>query len=132
MTLLLAGVAFKGVSQISVAEYERAKKTVDVVSIQNLYNVEDRSVEDVLLKCERDGIAFLPWFPLAGFRLTKACGSEANSFGTERRRLKLRWRGCSPAPSTLRIRGTSSIPHFDENLAAAGVALTANEMGELS
>jgi aryl-alcohol dehydrogenase-like predicted oxidoreductase len=82
MTLLLAGVAFKGVSQISVAEYERAKKTVDVVSIQNLYNVEDRSAEDVLLKCERDGIAFLPWFPLAGFRLTKACGSEANSFGT--------------------------------------------------
>ena len=55
-----------GISETSVDEYERCKKSATIVSIQNLFNVQDRSAEPVLQACERDGIAFLPWFPLGG------------------------------------------------------------------
>jgi pyridoxine 4-dehydrogenase len=122
-----------GVSQISVAEYERAKKTVDVVSIQNLYNVEDRSAEDVLLACERDGIAFLPWFPLGGSGSPRHAALQriAMARGATPTQIALAWL-LARSPSILPIPGTSSIPHFDDNLAAAGLALTATEMGELT
>jgi pyridoxine 4-dehydrogenase len=121
-----------GVSQISVAQYERAKKTVDVVSIQNLYNVEDRSAEDVLRACERDGIAFLPWFPLGGSGSPKHAALKriAAARGATPTQVALAWL-LARSPSILPIPGTSSIPHFDENLAAGELALTATEMGEL-
>jgi pyridoxine 4-dehydrogenase len=122
-----------GVSQISAAEYERAKKTVEVVSIQNLYNVEDRSAEDVLLACERDGIAFLPWFPLGGSGSPKHAALKriAAAHGATPTQVALAWL-LARSPSILPIPGTSSIPHFDENLAAADLALSATEMRELN
>ena len=122
-----------GISQTSVDEYEKAKKTAAVVSVQNLYNVEDRSSEDMLQACERDGIAFLPWFPLGGTGSPKHAALEqiATAHGTKPTQVALAWL-LARSLSILPIPGTSSIAHFDENLTAVELALTAAELEELS
>jgi len=121
-----------GISQTSVAEYERAKKTAAIVSVQNLYNVEDRSAEDVLEACERDGIAFLPWFPLGGTGSPKHAALKriAAAHGAKPAQVALAWL-LARSLSILPIPGTSSIVHFDENLSAAELALTGSELEEL-
>jgi pyridoxine 4-dehydrogenase len=122
-----------GISQTSVAEYERAKKTVNIVSIQNLYNVEDRSAEEVLQACERDGIVFLPWFPLGGSGSPKHAALKriAAAHSATPTQVALAWL-LARSPSILPIPGTSSIHHFDENLAAANITLTPTEMQDLN
>ena len=122
-----------GMSEISVAEYERAKKTAAIVSVQNLYNVEDRSSEDVLQACERDGTAFLPWFPLGGTGSPKhvALKRIATAHGVKRTQVALAWL-LARSRCILPIPGTSSIAHFDENLTAEELALSAAELEELS
>jgi aryl-alcohol dehydrogenase-like predicted oxidoreductase len=121
-----------GISETSVAEYERAKKTATIVSVQNRYNVEDRSAEDVLQACERDGIAFLPWFPLAGTGSPKHAAVKliAAARGATPAQVALAWL-LARSPSILPIPGTSSIPHFDENLAAAQLTLSDSELEAL-
>src|SRR5919197_222710 len=64
-----------GVSNVSVEQLERARAVVDVVSVQNRYNLEDRQSEDVLEACERDGLGFLPWRPLGGGRAARRGGA---------------------------------------------------------
>ena len=122
-----------GVSQTSVEEYERAKKSATIVSVQNLYNVTDRSAEDVLDACERDGIAFLPWFPLGGSGTPKHDALEriAKAHGATETQIALAWL-LARSPSLLPIPGTSSIEHFDENLAASEIKLDATEMADLT
>jgi pyridoxine 4-dehydrogenase len=122
-----------GISQTSVAEYERAKKSAAIVSVQNRYNVDDRSAEDVLRACERDGIVFLPWFPLGGSGSPKhaALNRIAAAHGAQPTRVALAWL-LARSRSILAIPGTSSIAHFDENMAAEKLSLTAPEMEELS
>ncbi len=122
-----------GMSQISVAQYKQAKKTATIASVQNLYNVEDRSAEDVLEACERDGIAFLPWFPLGGSGSLKHAALKriAAAHGVKPLQVALAWL-LARSPSILPIPGTSSIAHFDENLRAATLGLTAAELEELS
>ena len=122
-----------GISETSVAEYERAKKSATIVSIQNLYNVADRSAEDVVEACERDGIAFLPWFPLGGSGTPKhaALARIAAAHGATRTQIALAWL-LARSPAMLPIPGTSSIAHFDENIAAANVELTPAELDELA
>lgn len=122
-----------GISQTSVAEYERAKKTAAIVSVQNLFNVEDRSSEDVLEACERDGTVFLPWFPLGGTGSPKHAALKriATAHGAKPVQVALAWL-LARSPSILPIPGTSSIAHFDENLTAVELALTAAELEELS
>jgi len=126
-------IRYIGVSQTSVAEYERAKKTAAIVSVQNLYNVEDRSSEDVLEACERDGAAFLPWFPLGGTGSLKHAALKriAAAHKAKPTQVALAWL-LARSPSILPIPGTSSIAHFDENLAAEKLALTAAEFEELN
>jgi aryl-alcohol dehydrogenase-like predicted oxidoreductase len=121
-----------GISETSVAEYERAKKTATIVSVQNLYNVEDRTAEDALQACERDGIAFLPWFPLAGTGSPKHSALKiiAAAHGAAPPRVALAWL-LARSPSILPIPGTSSIAHFDENLAAAQLTLSNRELEAL-
>ncbi len=121
-----------GISETSVAEYERAKKSATIVSVQNLYNVQDRSAEDVLRACERDGIAFLPWFPLGGRGKPKHAALDriATAHGATRTQIALAWL-LARSPVVLPIPGTSSIEHFDENLAAAALQLSAAELSEL-
>jgi pyridoxine 4-dehydrogenase len=122
-----------GISETSVAEYERAKKSAKIVSIQNLYNVEDRSAEDVLEVCERDGVAFLPWFPLGGSGTPKhdSLARIAKAHHATPTQIALAWL-LARSPAVVPIPGTSSPAHFDENLAAAEIELTAAEMAELN
>ena len=121
-----------GISETSVAEYERAKKTAAIVSVQNRYNVEDRTAEDLLEACERDGIAFLPWFPLAGTGSPKHAALKliAAAHGATLAQVALAWL-LARSPSILPIPGTSSIAHFDENLAAAQLVLSDSELEAL-
>lgn len=122
-----------GISQTSVEEYKEAKKTAVIVSVQNLYNVEDRSSEDVLKACERDGTVFLPWFPLGGTGSPKhvALTRIATAHGVKPTQGALAWL-LARSRSILPIPGTSSIAHFGENLTAPDLALTPAELQELS
>jgi aryl-alcohol dehydrogenase-like predicted oxidoreductase len=122
-----------GVSETSVEEYERCKKAATIVSVQNLYNVEDRSAEDVLQACERDGIAFLPWFPLGGKGTLKhaALGRIAAQNNATPTQIALAWL-LARSPNILPIPGTSSIAHFDENVAAGDIELTPADLAALA
>jgi pyridoxine 4-dehydrogenase len=122
-----------GVSETSVDEYEECKKHATIVSVQNLFNVEDRSAADVLAACERDGIAFLPWFPLGGKGNPKHdhVDAIAKKRGVAPVQIALAWL-LAVSPVTLPIPGTSSIAHFDENLAAALIELDPEELAALA
>ena len=122
-----------GVSQTSVKQYEKAKRTAAIVSVQNRYNIEDRTFEDVLEACEGDGIAFLPWFPLGGTGSPKHAALEriARAHRAKPTQVALAWL-LARSRSILPIPGTSSIAHFDENLTAVELALSAAELEELS
>jgi aryl-alcohol dehydrogenase-like predicted oxidoreductase len=95
--------------------------------------VDDRSAEDVLAACERDGVAFLPWFPLGGKGTPRHAALEriAKAHGATPTQIALAWL-LARSPMVLPIPGTSSIAHFDENLAAADLTLTAEELAELA
>ncbi|HEX3279087.1 MAG TPA: aldo/keto reductase [Thermoleophilaceae bacterium] len=97
-----------GVSNVSLGELERARAVVDVVSVQNRYNLEDRHSESVLEECERLGLGFIPWFPLGTGDLSP---QEAIPWLLAR------------SPVMLPIPGTSSIEHLEENYAAAQIQL---------
>jgi aryl-alcohol dehydrogenase-like predicted oxidoreductase len=93
-----------GLSNVTVAELERAERVVPIVSVQNLYHADDRSSEDVLQACEQRGIPFLPWFPLGAGRAR----SPVNALVELLRR----------SPVMLPIPGTSSVLHLEENMRA--------------
>ena len=105
-----------GISNVSVEQLEQARSIVDVATVQNRYNLEDRDSEDVLDRCEELGIGFIPWFPLATGRLAP--------------RTALAWL-LARSPVMLPIPGTSSIEHLEENLAAARVQLSPEEVEEI-
>jgi pyridoxine 4-dehydrogenase len=122
-----------GLSQVSVAEIEQARKVLDVVSVQNLYNLADRSSEDVLDHCEREGIGFIPWFPVAAGDLAKPGGvldDMAKEHHATHAQLALAWL-LKRSPVMLPIPGTGSVAHVEENCAAAGVELTDAEFDAL-
>ena len=122
-----------GISETSVDEYERAKKSATIVSVQNLYNVDDRSAEEMLTACERDGVAFLPWFPLGGTGSPKhdALDRIATAHKVTPTQIALAWL-LARSPVMLPIPGTSSIAHFDENITAADIHLSDAELAELT
>jgi pyridoxine 4-dehydrogenase len=123
-----------GVSEVDVATIEAMREVVDVVSVQNLYNLTDRHHEDVLDYCEREGIAFIPWYPLATGGLAKAGGplaKIADSHDASPSQLALAWL-LRRSPVMLPIPGTSSVAHLEENCAAADVELTDSEFEALS
>ena len=121
-----------GISETSVEEYERCKKSATIVSIQNLFNVDDRSAEDVVKACERDGIAFLPWFPLGGKGSPKHEALEriAAAKKVSPNEIALAWL-LARSPNILPIPGTSSIAHFDENVHSAAIELSPDDLAAL-
>lgn len=122
-----------GVSNVSTSELERARSVVDIVSVQNLYNLLDRSDEDVVVACERDGLAFLPWFPLADGRLSDPAGPlarNARARGIKPSQLALGWL-LRRSPVIVPVPGTSSIEHLEENMAAAQHVLSDAEFEHL-
>ena len=123
-----------GLSNVSVNELCQAQRIAPIVSVQNRYNFSDRSSEDVLAECEKGGLAFLPWHPLAA-------GGDAAGGGALGR--VARRRGATPvqvaiawllarSPVIVPIPGTSSVAHLDENVAAARILLSTEDLHELS
>ena len=123
-----------GLSEVSVAEIEQARKVVDVVSVQNLYNVGNRQSEEVVQYCEREGIGFIPWFPVAAGDLATPGGlldEMAKDHHATHAQLALAWL-LRRSPVMLPIPGTGSVEHLEENCAAAAVELTDDEYETLT
>ncbi|MBB6174817.1 aryl-alcohol dehydrogenase-like predicted oxidoreductase [Nocardiopsis mwathae] len=115
-----------GLSEVSVAELEAARKITEIASVQNLYNLAERKAEDLLDHAEREGIAFIPWFPIATGELAKPGGPLdriARETGAAPAQLALAWL-LRRSPVMLPIPGTSKVAHVEENIAAAGVELS--------
>src|SRR3954452_18772395 len=122
-----------GVSNVSVEQLAEARSIVEVVSVQNRYSVSDRDAEDVLEVCEQDGLAFIPWFPLAAGELTKPGGlldRIAERHDATVSQIAIAWL-LHHAPNTLPIPGTKSIEHLEENVAAGALRLDDDELREL-
>jgi pyridoxine 4-dehydrogenase len=122
-----------GLSEVGVEEIERARKVVPIVSVQNKYNLSERKHEAVLMYCETQGIGFIPWYPVAAGRLTAPGGKLdmlAKAHGISVSQLLLGWL-LQRSPVMLPIPGTSSVAHLEENVAAAGVKLSAEEWREI-
>lgn len=118
-----------GLSEVSTAEIDRAKKTVSVVSVQNQYNLSDRQHEDVVTYCEKNQLGFIPWFPVAAGKLTSAGGpldQAAKRHNASVAQLALAWL-LHRSPVMLPIPGTSSVDHLEENVKAAAIRLDKDE-----
>jgi pyridoxine 4-dehydrogenase len=122
-----------GVSNVSVAQLERARAVAEVVSVQNRYSLGVRDSEQVLELCGRDGIAFLPWSPLGAGSLPSAPELEAMApaNGATAAQVAIAWL-LQRSPVMLPIPGTSSVAHLEENVAAASLRLTEQEYERLS
>ncbi|MEV5633043.1 aldo/keto reductase [Micromonospora tulbaghiae] len=123
-----------GLSQVSVEQIEAARAIAPIVSVQNLYNLADRSAEDVLEHCERHDLAFIPWFPIATGNLARPGGpldAISTAHGATPAQLALAWL-LRRSPVMLPIPGTSSVTHLEENVAAAEVELTDDEFEALA
>jgi pyridoxine 4-dehydrogenase len=123
-----------GLSEVTVEQIRAAREIVPVVSVQNRYNLVDRGSQDVLGYCEREGIGFLPWFPVAAGELARPGGlldRMSDDHGATVAQLALAWL-LRRSPVMLPIPGTGSVAHLEENVAAAGVELTDDEYARLT
>jgi pyridoxine 4-dehydrogenase len=123
-----------GVSNVSLQQLKEARALVNVVSVQNRYNLEDRASEDVLQACERDQLAFLPWFPLAAGPLARehgALGRIAQRHHATMAQVAIAWL-LAHSPVIVPIPGTASLAHLEENIAAAALSLSRNDLAELA
>ena len=122
-----------GLSEVKPAEIEQARKVIKIASVQNQYNVGDRQHEDVVDYCEKNNIAFIPWFPVAAGKLAQPGGKldqVAKKHGATVSQISLAWL-LHRSPVMLPIPGTSSVEHLEENIAAAGVKLSDSEWVEI-
>jgi pyridoxine 4-dehydrogenase len=123
-----------GLSEVSVRQIQHAQTIVPIVSVQNRYSLADRGSEDVLEYCEKEKIAFIPWFPLAAGKLS---GGESPIVRVAERlkatpsQIALAWL-LARSPVMLPIPGTSKVEHLEENVTAAGLKIDKNEMQELA
>jgi pyridoxine 4-dehydrogenase len=123
-----------GVSNVSVDELERARAVVDVVTVQNRYNLVDRNSDDVLDACHAAGIGFIPWFPLAKGDLARPGGpldELSRTHDATPSQLAIAWL-LARSPVVLPIPGTASLQHLEENVAAADLELDALELERLT
>jgi pyridoxine 4-dehydrogenase len=122
-----------GLSEVSVEQLEAARQIVDVVSVQNLYNLTDRQSQDVLDYATAENIAFIPWFPIATGDLAapdSPVADIARELGATPSQVALSWL-LQKSPVLLPIPGTKSVEHLTENLAAATLTLSAEDMARL-
>jgi aryl-alcohol dehydrogenase-like predicted oxidoreductase len=123
-----------GLSNVGVSEISLALDMVPIASVQNRYNLRDRSSEAVIEACERAGIAFIPWYPLATGKLARPGGpvdEVAGRHGATPAQVALAWL-LARSPVMLPIPGTSSVEHLEENVAAADLRLTDGDLAALS
>ena len=126
-------IRFVGLSEVTVAEIEQARKVVEIISVQNEYNLGNRKSEAVLNYCEKEGIAFIPWFPVAAGKLAAPGGkldTMAKKHGATVAQLSLAWL-LYRSPAMVPIAGTSSIEHLEENVKARDLELSVEEWQDL-
>jgi pyridoxine 4-dehydrogenase len=121
-----------GLSEVSADEVDRARKVVPIASVQNRYNVIDRKWDSEVDYCERDGLAFIPWFPLSAGSLPEpgALRRVAERHGATVYQIALAWL-MARSPAIVVIPGTSSVAHLEENVAAAEIHLSDKDKKEL-
>lgn len=115
-----------GLSEVDVDQLEQAREIVEIASVQNLFNLTNRSAEPLLDHAEGAGIAFIPWFPLATGALAEPGGDLAElaeRYGASPSQLALAWL-LRRSPVMLPIPGTSTVAHVEDNIAAAQIDLT--------
>jgi pyridoxine 4-dehydrogenase len=123
-----------GVSNVSVEQLETAREIVQVVTVQNRFNLTDRNSEEVLERCEELGLGFIPWFPLAAGSLAEPGGPLAEiaaRHDAAPAQIAIAWL-LARSEVMLPIPGTSSVDHLEANIAAAGIELTDEEIAELN
>jgi aryl-alcohol dehydrogenase-like predicted oxidoreductase len=123
-----------GLSEVTVAQLDQARGQIEVVSVQNRYNLVQRQYEDVLEYCERANIAFIPWVPIAHGDLAKQdgpLGRVAQRLGATPAQVALAWL-LHRSPVLVPIPGTRSIAHLEENVAAASLSLSGDQLAELT
>jgi pyridoxine 4-dehydrogenase len=120
-----------GLSNVSVGQIEEARRLVEVVSVQNRYNLSDRSSAEVVAYCERERLAFLPWAPVQQADDHRAVAEIASRHGLSSRQVVLAWMLAS-SPTVLPIPGTGSVDHLEHNVAAASIRLDAQDLAALS
>jgi pyridoxine 4-dehydrogenase len=126
-------IRFIGLSEVSVSQLDEVRAITPVATVQNKYNLGDRSAEPVLEECEREGIGFIPWFPLNTGRLAEAGGplaEAAERHDATAAQLALAWL-LHRSPVMLPIPGTSKVDHLEDNMKAASIELTDDEVAAL-
>ena len=126
-------IAHVGLSNVSVEQLETARDIVEIATVQNRYNIADRSHEDVLEACEDADIGFIPWGPISVDDLEEreAVAEIADAHDATPSQIALAWL-LDHSPVTLPIPGTSSVDHLEENVAASAIDLTDDEVARLS
>lgn len=126
-----------GVSNFNASELARARRIAPIVSVQNRYNLTDRRSDEVLGVCARDGLAFIPWAPIAGgsadrleSRASQAVEEAARAHGVSVLQIAIAWL-LAKSPALLPIPGTSSLAHLEQNVAAASVRLSGAELAAI-
>jgi aryl-alcohol dehydrogenase-like predicted oxidoreductase len=121
-----------GLSNVTVQQLATARKIVPIVTVQNRYNLDDRSSEDVLDACAREQLGFFPWAPVGGGSpsQTEALAKVARAHGATPMQITLAWL-LRRSPVMLPIPGTASLKHLEENVAAARIRLTDEEFAAL-
>jgi pyridoxine 4-dehydrogenase len=122
-----------GLSEVKPHEIEQARKVVEIVSVQNQYNLSDRQHEDVVDYCTKHNLGFIPWFPVASGKLAQPGGKldeAAKKHGVTVSQISLAWL-LHRSPVMLPIPGTTSIEHLEENVAAADLKLEDAEWKEV-
>ncbi len=120
-----------GVSNLSAEQVQEAQQIVPVVSVQNRYNVNDRSSEPVVDLCTQQAMAFLPWAPIQETDRIVAVLTAAKRLGVSERQIALAWL-LGHAPQILPIPGSGSPEHVEENIAAASLELTGEEFNSIN
>jgi len=121
-----------GLSEVTVEQIERYRSVVEIVSVQNQYNIMERKHESVLDYCEANGITFIPWYPLAKSKLGfPAIDQIAAAYTATPTQIAIAWL-LARSPMMLPIPGTLSIDHLESNIAAAQISLSLDEMKELN
>ena len=118
-----------GLSEVKPHEIDQARKVIEIVSVQNQYNLGDRQHEDVVDYCTKNNLGFIPWFPVAAGKLARPGGpldAAAKKHGATTAQLSLAWL-LHRSPVMLPIPGTSSVKHLEENIAAASLHLDDSE-----
>ena len=122
-----------GLCRVTLPEIKQARKVAKIVSIQNIYNIIHRQDEDVVKYCEEEGLAFIPWFPIAGGALAQLGGKldqAVRRHNATLSQISLAWL-LHHSPVMLPIPGTSSLQHLEENIKAADIRLSDQEWAEI-